>query len=186
MKEKTKPVRLPESLHLRIKTHASSEGKTIQGWLIGVVLLALPQEKKNEMSASTIPFPESRPTLKPAGNRVLLLRLDNNQHEFSMPDGSRRVFELRKTYATGGSDSVVFRVLAVGPGGYEKRPTKRGFKWVWVVPSVKPGELCLSYHWYSQGENIPSPHYLDNADGSGRVIVDSRLILASWNPNEKT
>jgi hypothetical protein len=47
MKEKTKPVRIPESLHLRVKTFASSQGQSMQQWLMGLIERALPPKTKS-------------------------------------------------------------------------------------------------------------------------------------------
>lgn len=134
-----------------------------------------------------IPFSDGvSPLITPTGNHVLLSRIEATEHEIEMPDGTKKFLALHRTYATGGNASVIFRVLAVGPGGYVKGPRKLGgWQWVWCQPEVEPGDLCVSFHFYQQEEGGPQCHFLDNVDGTGRCIVDCRVILIKWKPTKQ-
>lgn len=101
------------------------------------------------------------------GCRVLLLRIEENitaSGRFLLPD----------TYQHG---SVMFRVLAVGPG--EQVWNKRKRIRIWVPVEVNPGDCVISRHWTQSGEPRTQtwhvPHFLDDVSGRGRVIVDSRF-----------
>jgi co-chaperonin GroES (HSP10) len=97
------------------------------------------------------------------GNRVMLLRIETE----SMKDGS--IF-LVDTYKKG---SVMFQVLATGPGRWIKRKKK----YVWIKPDVKPGDIVGSHHSLNATEHpdYHPPHCLDTADGAGRVVLDARF-----------
>jgi co-chaperonin GroES (HSP10) len=103
----------------------------------------------------------------PLGNRVLLLRLEEeeivNSSGLVIPD----------TWKHG---SVVHKVLSVGPGGWVWNVKKK--KRRWETPQVMPGDVVISTHFFSASEhpNWKEPVYLDYADGRGRVLVDSRFI----------
>jgi co-chaperonin GroES (HSP10) len=79
--------------------------------------------------------------------------------------------------------SYVFKVMAVGPGGWAKHTGKKGKAiWTWLKPEVDVNDFCVSYHWKTAPAH-PSwiqPTYLDNVDGSGRIVLDCRFIEASW------
>lgn len=104
------------------------------------------------------------------GCRVLLLRIEEN-----MTHSGR--FLLPDTYQHG---SVMFRVLAVGPGEFVNRGKKR----VWIQPEVAPGHCVISRHWTQTNEprtkTWHAPVFLDDQGGSGRVIVDTRFCECKW------
>ena len=108
------------------------------------------------------------------GNRVLLRRAES---EMVQSDGG---IWLRDHYKHG---SPIFKVLAIGPGGYVKQFNKRGkFRLVWIEPQVFPGDMVLSYHWTAASEHPDwiQPQYLDDAGGAGRVVLDARHIVLRW------
>jgi co-chaperonin GroES (HSP10) len=104
------------------------------------------------------------------GCRVLLVRIEENwthSGRFLLPD----------TYQHG---SVQFRVLAVGPGEWVKIGKKR----IWIPVEVAPGDCVISRHWVQaqdpRNATWHQPQFLDNVDGSGRVIVDTRFCELLW------
>lgn len=109
------------------------------------------------------------------GCRVLLVRIEENithSGRFVLPD----------TYKHG---SVMFRVLAVGPGEFVKQGKKR----LWIQPEVTPGDCVVSRHWTQSNEprteTWHAPQYLDDCGGAGRVIVDVRFCEISWPATNK-
>lgn len=124
---------------------------------------------ENEMTSSpyinAVPVKKASPVnpMRLLGNRVLLLRIE-------VEDQKSGGIHLADTYKKG---SVIFRVLAVGPG----RWIKKGRKYVWISPEVKPGDVVGSHH-ATDATLHPDwhiPHCLDTADGRGRVALDSRF-----------
>lgn len=103
------------------------------------------------------------------GNTVLLDRIGNEQNRI----GS---FWMVDSYQLG---SILFKVLAVGPGGKVKHFFKpKKFKWNFLQPECAPGDVVVSRHFdnASQHPTWVQPRYLDTADGRGRVILDARFI----------
>lgn len=69
-----------------------------------------------------------------------------------------------------------WRVILCGPGKREYR--KRSKKWVTVVPECQPGDIILSRFMLDPHMNPDrrQPYHLE--DGTGRVVIDCRDIVA--------
>lgn len=74
--------------------------------------------------------------------------------------------------------TITYRVLAVGPGQWRRKQTRNGF-WkklaAYDQPEVSVGDMVLCR---AALDADVVKHNFD--DGTGRVIVHSRGILASW------
>lgn len=70
---------------------------------------------------------------------------------------------------------IRWRVIAVGPGKLEYR--KKSKLWKMVAPEVKPRDIILSRFMVDPSiSGRRAPHHLE--DGTGRVIIDARDIIA--------
>lgn len=119
---------------------------------------------------------DSEPVARLTGNRVLLFR--ENIDLTQLPSG----LYARDLYAHG---SRLYKVIAVGPGTWTRHYNRRNkFKWLWVEPDVKIGDIVVSNHWTDAAAQPAwfQPQNLDDSGGSGRVIVDARFILVKFTP----
>jgi co-chaperonin GroES (HSP10) len=136
-----------------------------------------PESYLGGIDRASIQYPPFKGRL--LGCRVLLQRMEENithSGRFLLPD----------TYKHG---SVMFLVLAIGPGEWVHKKTgkfvgeSRKYH-LWIKPQVKPGDCVVSRHWLQAEDprckTWHKPEYLDNCDGSGRVIVDCRFLEVSW------
>jgi hypothetical protein len=100
------------------------------------------------------------------GCRVLLDRIDQERTKIGR-------FFMADTYQHG---SCTFKVLAAGPGEWV-RGQKKGSS-IWIEPEVKPGDICLSYHFFRSNEHPGwhQPQWLDDSAGRGRVSLDCRFV----------
>lgn len=113
------------------------------------------------MAVATIPETEM---IKLIGNVVLLEPLPDGDIQKS----SSGIFLVNRHKKA----TLKYRVIAVGPGGWRYR---KGRRKCFVVPEVAVGECVLCRALLDDGV---VKHSFD--DGTGRVIVHSEGILASW------
>jgi co-chaperonin GroES (HSP10) len=109
------------------------------------------------------------------GNRVMIRRVETS--EIQTASGLFVADPFKR-------GEIIFEVLEVGPGRLLRHPRKN--KSVFISPEVSKGELVLSRHWFdaSLHPSWHQPEYLDNTDGSGRIVLDARFCIAAWQKTE--